>query len=302
MSILATAVGCSSIRSTMLTMSGDGWINGQSNGFGKRYGMTRPYRGVPVKLKVPAYLCITVYENAYLYDDGSTLNEYQLSSPDRWVTQNVVDAEKVFLVDLARPLSGTSAHTLNINPVSGYFTSVSGTVTDTSITDIGALVATSASLVLRGPPADEEEKRNGNLSLADQLIIQKRVVAERYFNINDCDLDAQVTGFIDQHVNCEHSCANAPGDGKCSRSVAPTSCDCSVPKAQIMAKDAGKNGTAEPEAAEPEAAEPEAAEPEAAEPEAAEPDTAEHSQAKRIFARKSRFNLPSPTPAESTDD
>ncbi|MSW82082.1 MAG: hypothetical protein F2840_13145 [Actinobacteria bacterium] len=276
---LATAIGCSSIRTTVLTMSGDGWINGQSNGVGKRFGMTRPYRGVPVKLKVPAYLCITVYENAYIYDDGKTLNEYQLSAPDRWVDQRIVDAEKVFLVDFARPLSGTSSHKLDIDEKSGYFTSVTGTVTDTSITDISKLVAASASLVLaRGPEVNKTQTQT--LSLAEHLLIEKRVVAERYFNINDCDLDAQVAAFIDEHVNCDHSCANAPGDGKCSRSVAPTSCDCSIPKAKIYTK-----GQEAP-----------AAELPAPEKVSANP------PAKPSIVKTSRLMLPSPTPAGATDE
>jgi len=218
-------------------MTRDGWIVGQSNGTGKRFGMTRPYHGVPVKLQVPAYLKIVVYENAYLYDNGQTLNEYQLSSPDRWVEETVVDAEKVFFVDFARPLSGTSSYKVKINENTGYFTSVSGTTKDTSIRDIGALVATSAALF---KASAAEQDQGSPLNLADQLVVEPRVVAERFFDINACDLDAQVAAFIEEHVNCSHSCENAPGDGRCARSVGPTSCDCSVPKAYVRPTVAGK--------------------------------------------------------------
>jgi hypothetical protein len=213
--IISCVTGCTSMRSTMLTLTGDGWLVGQSNGSEKRFGMTRPYRGVPVKLKVPAYLRITVGEHVYIYDDGQALMEYKLSRPDRWVEQEIVDVEKVFLVDLARPLSGTSSFNFGIDADTGYFSAISGTITDTSITDVGALVGTVASLVVvpRSPSTKTGEQCQAE-PLRSQLIVENRVVAERYFDLADCDLDAQVAAFIDAHVNCSHSCRGHAREGE----------------------------------------------------------------------------------------
>ena len=147
------------------------------------------------------------------------------------VEQKVIDAEKIFFVDFARPLSGTSSYHLQMDGQSGYFKQINAKVTDNSITDIGALVATAAPLFLaKGVDAT---KGNSSYALKDQLLIEQRVVAERYFDLTACDLDAQVAAFIDQHVNCGHSCDSDPSNGRCARPVAPKQCKCNGPQAQI---------------------------------------------------------------------
>jgi hypothetical protein len=248
--LLIAVTGCTSMRSTMLTLTGDGWLVGQSNGSDKRFGMTRPYRGVPVKLQVPAYLHVTVGENVYLYDAETELREYQLSHPDRWVKQEIVNVDKVFTVDLVRPLSGTSSFNLAIDPKTGYFSTVSGTITDTSITDVGALVGTVASLVIPKSAGGAQEEDTPD-DLRSRLVIEQRVVAERFFDLADCDLDAQVAAFIDSHVNCGHSCRGHERHGQ-PKGVPPVcwaSGDCPAEVSLAPLIRSGTTGAANPAAA-----------------------------------------------------
>lgn len=200
---LASAAGCTSLRSTMINRYEDDTFAGNSNGELKRHDMARPYRGVPITIKVPTHVDVKILEKSFLYSDGGALRELNLSTPHREVELTTIETDKVFIVDFKRPLSGT----LKYNATFGsdqYFNSISGKLEDTTITDVAALVATVAPMLAK--PAAGEGKQN---NISDELITNQRLIAYRRFDIDAPDFEMQVRCFLDEHLNCGHTCSGS---------------------------------------------------------------------------------------------
>lgn len=197
--VVATS-GCTSLRSTIINRYEDDTYAGNSNGELKRHDMARPYRGVPITIKVPTHVDVKIIETSYMYNVDDSLRELKLSTPHREVDIKTIETDKVFIVDFKRPLSGS----LNYKATFGddqYFDEVSGKLEDTTITDVANLVATVAPML--GKPAAGNEKG----AIGDELIVNKRVVAYRRFDIDATDFEMQVRCFLEEHLNCGHTCA-----------------------------------------------------------------------------------------------
>jgi hypothetical protein len=136
-----------------------------------------------------------------LYDTGEGLREFLLSVPHREVEIVPIETEKVFVVDFKRPLSGTLAYTADFDEQQ-YFDEISGQLEDTTITDVAALVATVAPLFGKSASAPVDPTSE----VGRALITNKRVVAYKRFDIDACDFEAQLRGFLEEHVNCDHTC------------------------------------------------------------------------------------------------
>jgi hypothetical protein len=193
--------GCTSMRSTMINRHEDETYSGNSNGQLKWHNTPRPYKGVPITIKVPTHLDVTVTETSYLQDTTAGLREFRLTLPHRDVSIVTVETEKVFVVDFKRPISGT----LNYSAKFGsdqYFDEISGKLEDTTITDVANLVATIAPLA--GKKASGEVDASSDIGKS--LITNTRVIAYQRFDIDACDVEAQIKQFLDQHLNCGHSC------------------------------------------------------------------------------------------------
>lgn len=197
---VVAASGCTSLRSTIINRYEDDTYAGNSNGELKRHDMARPYRGVPITIKVPTHVDVKIIETSYMYNVDGLLRELKLSTPHREVDIKTIETDKVFIVDFKRPLSGS----LNYKATFGddqYFDEVSGKLEDTTITDVANLVATVAPML--GKPAAGSE----DSPLGDELIVNKRVVAYRRFDIDAYDFEMQVRCFLEEHLNCGHTCA-----------------------------------------------------------------------------------------------
>jgi hypothetical protein len=195
---LALAPGCTSLRSTIINRFEDDTYAGNSNGDLKRHDMARPYRGVPITIKVPTHVDVKIVETSYMYRGPSDeLRELKLTLPHRDVEIATIETDKVFIVDFKRPLSGSLKYKATFGE-DQYFDEISGKLEDTTITDVASLVATIVPMF--GKPASTTN------TLADELIVNKRVVAYRRFDIDAPDFELQVRCFLDEHLNCGHTC------------------------------------------------------------------------------------------------
>ena len=107
-------IGCTSMRSTMINRYEDDTFAGNSNGDLKRHDMARPFKGVPITIKVPTHVDVKIIETSYLFDNGSGLSEFKLMYPHRDVEIVTIETEKVFTVDFKRPISGSLNYKANI--------------------------------------------------------------------------------------------------------------------------------------------------------------------------------------------
>lgn len=218
--LLAFCVGCGSIRSTMLNRMEDDTLVGNSNGTLRKHGQTRPYKGVPITIQVPTHVEVAVLETFFLTPDGKGgLNRIRTSRRNFDVKTNLVMSDKVIMVDFKRPMSGELDYHMKFqtpatvpdkqyfNPANGqYFDSISTYSNDTTITDIAKLIATAVPAVTK---AASLPLPTG--AFTNDVIIDQRVVAFRRFDIDACDFEQQMQQFLDEQINCCHTCdSDAP--------------------------------------------------------------------------------------------
>ena len=168
--------GCTSIRSTMLNRTEDDDFVGNSNGDPKECGMTRPFKGVPITMKVPTHVDVRIIETYYLYNSDSGLTQLRTRHRNLGVETAFVMTEKVFTVDFKRPLSGTIDYAATFGP-DQYFDTIKTKVVDTTITDVTALVAAAIPLFTTPVAA-----LSGS-TIASDVIVDTRAVAFRRFDM-----------------------------------------------------------------------------------------------------------------------
>ena len=116
-----------------------------------------------------------------------------VNRPLRNVRAEPVKTKKVFLVDLKRPASGSLNASMTLNDQQ-YFDSITGTISDDTIKDSTALLATIITKLPTGKSAATESKF--------EYLKRTRVVAYRQFDINAPDFEDQLDNFVSQHLTC----------------------------------------------------------------------------------------------------
>ena len=127
--VLLTQIGCSSMSSTMLTRD-------ESNQFWSRKGALK---GVPITLKVPTHVQLTMFERHFLFKNSEGQN-VRLALPFvvRDFSQEFIYSEKIFTVDFKRPAAGLYNLNLDLSP-DQYISELQHDVTDETIREVTAL-------------------------------------------------------------------------------------------------------------------------------------------------------------------
>ena len=122
---LAIIAGCNSISSTMLTRLETDDFVGNSNGNHKRHCQTRPYKGVPITLRVPTHVDVAIEEKVRFSLDTAEQQVYRLESDPTHrhlsVYPSLIYTDKVFTVDVKRPAAGTADYTMQFGSESDAF-------------------------------------------------------------------------------------------------------------------------------------------------------------------------------------
>ena len=206
--MLGLAPGCSSFRTTAIDRLENDTIVVNPE---------KPLKGVPVSLRIPTHLELSVIETTYWQvanDNSLALSRLDTCRATRTVTHDTRYTEKIFLVDPVRPGSGTASYGFTFmsgraspnaaDRGKGYLSSVQYTVDDTTIKDSAALLATSINFVnALAASANNPKLQTSNLLATD------RVVAYGRFDINSCTFECDVASFLECHLNaltCEQAC------------------------------------------------------------------------------------------------
>jgi len=214
--LLACLTGCTSISSTLLNRTDNDFYFGNSNGNTKGYGQSRPFKGVPITVRVPTHLDVAIKESIILArDDHDKL--YQLTSSKRhtFVEANLVESDKVFTVDPKRPAAGTLTQTLTFGNKgtnagdpdnSQYFKKIAYNIQDDTIKEVNASLNTLLPLLGKKPSTGRQTAGGANLSIIQEEV--SGVIAWKRFDLDAPDFEAQVECFIEEHLNscddCQH--------------------------------------------------------------------------------------------------
>lgn len=206
--LLFSANGCTLVKSTLVSRQDDNSFVGQSNGTPQDLGKTRPFRGIPVALKVPTHVDVAVTETYFIQEVGSgdkrTLREVVFDDPavprNLNVTITPVTTKKLFTVDFVRPMAGTLDYKAEFTDEQ-YFRSIENTITDETIQDVTAAIKTVAPALGFSASATIGEK------LTDKMFTATRTVAYARFDIDAPDFEEQLNAFLTLQVTGCHNCA-----------------------------------------------------------------------------------------------
>jgi len=205
----ALFVGCTSISSTMLNRLETDDFVGNSNGKLKANGAARPFKGVPITLRVPTHVDISIQEKVRFCLNGNTLTPLRSTRRHLWVETDLVYTDKVFTVDVKRPAAGTANYTLEFGEKTAdldnrqYFKNIKSRIVDETIKDVTAAINTVFSALPSG--------RNGEpagVAGSEGLVFfeQTRTVAWKRFDVDMVDFEMQVAAFVRDHLNNCNSC------------------------------------------------------------------------------------------------
>lgn len=179
----------------------------------RRHGKIHHTRGVPITLEVPTHVDVFVTEKYYLQRgrDGllAEVKSSRMGRRNLGVRMVPVKTKKVFTVDFQRPAAGTLQYDLTFQQDEQlqYFERIANSIEDRTIRDITAALE-DLSPVLSARATAGRTKRSGSLS--DLVIENERVVAYARFDIDACDFEQQLDGFLEYHLNGCHVCGRLP--------------------------------------------------------------------------------------------
>ena len=190
-----------------------------------------PMRGIPVSLRVPTHLELSVIETTYwekqnIAGKKPTLVPLSTCRPTRSVTHVIKETEKVFLVDPVRPAAGFSNYGFTFQSNSddaskasdsagkGYLQNVQYKIEDKTIEKSAELFSNAVGLITAFQTA-----ANPGVPNESNLITTERAVAFARYDVNSPSFEADVALFLDCYVN------NASRDcGPCPQVCEPERC------------------------------------------------------------------------------
>lgn len=183
--IVLSGISCTSFRTTLLQRLDNDSVTPAC--------VNKQLKGVPVKLKVPTHLDVTITETIVFIKEGTGASLIAFEDPQIEVATNLVYTDKVFLVDFKRPAAGT----LDLSKVEfdqeQYFKEITATVEERTIRDI------SESIDTLKPALQGLKTSSGEVS--GDIIFEKSVIAKQRFDINEPDWEARMQAFVDGHLN-----------------------------------------------------------------------------------------------------
>ena len=202
---VVAGLGCGSIRTTPLDRSAGGHLSQDCEA---------PLKGVPVMLRVPTHLDVTIEEVAYWYPSkNGELGPVEMDDSlgtGRHVITEIKEIEKMFLVDPKRVASGSGRYGFSFagqadDAGKGYLNGSSYEAVDTTLSQSAALA--------RAVVANFKSANKNDLAVADEagLVTTTRTVAYRKFDLNSPTIEGDVRAFCDLYLNgCQIGCADEP--------------------------------------------------------------------------------------------
>lgn len=206
LSLLTT--GCTLVKSTLVSRQDDNSFVGISNGEPQDLGKTRPFRGVPVALKVPTHVDVKVTETYFIkmamVDGKRELQEVVFNDPttprNLNITVTPITTKKLFTVDFVRPMAGTLDYEAKFTDEQ-YFESIQNTIKDETLQDVTAAIATVA------PKLGFSASAKIGEDLKATMLTEVRTVAYARFDIDAVDFEEQLNAFLTLQVTGCHNCS-----------------------------------------------------------------------------------------------
>lgn len=185
-------VGCTSFKTMSLGRLDNDSLYPEC--FGKKK------KGIPVKLKVPTHVVVSIYEQQVLVQGSDGVRLQSFSPPQYEVDSVLAYTDKVFLVDFVRPAGGSL--TIGENRADGitfdddqYFKSIKAKVEEQTMAQIGTALGTvSGALTSSSGVVKGEDQDHPNLKF------EKSIIACQRFDLARPHWEHEVNGFVQQYI------------------------------------------------------------------------------------------------------
>lgn len=197
--------GCTSISSTLLNRSDDDTFYGNSNGEQGLHDTTKPFKGIPITVRVPTHVDIYVREKVRFLVGTDEIDYLVTPTRNLSLDTKLIYTNKVFTVDPKRPAAGSLNYTMDFGdgrPNDQYFEQIKSKITDQTIEDITTALATVTTAITTSTEENEGSKSN----LPAGVLEKTRTVAWKRFDVDALDLEHQISEFVGVHMNNCHSC------------------------------------------------------------------------------------------------
>jgi hypothetical protein len=203
--VICQTLGCTSISSTMLNRTETDDFIANSNGEPKKHCAARPFKGVPITLRVPTHVDVAIYEKIRLCLKDDDLSVLRSQHRHLSVATQLIYTDKVFTVDVKRPAAGIANYTFTFGDETGdldnkqYFKSIQSRIEDETIEDVTGAIET----VLSGLRAANDAEGSMLLDSNDAAYFDRvRTVAWKRFDCDAVDFEYQLAEFVSTHMNC----------------------------------------------------------------------------------------------------
>jgi hypothetical protein len=201
--LLAVMSGCASFSTVPITRQDSNTMSGDSNGTPRWHCKTRPFRGVPMKIRVQTHVDIFIEEHYALWKGEKFETWQQKDIPIKFysVRPENVFTEQVIITDFKRPGSGVLDLKLEFND-DQYIDKITSSIQDTTITDSAALIGTIITKVgAAGPTFNNFEN-----TAKERWQWKTRTVAFHRFDINAPDYEIQLEDFVNTYLDSCNRC------------------------------------------------------------------------------------------------
>lgn len=230
--LISLSVGCSSINTTAYDRLEDDSLIASPD---------EHLKGVPVTLKIPTHIELTVREKTFWTVEGTELISLSTCRATRTIDHDIKYIEKVFLIDPVRaaagPQAGSSDDVSNYYGFSfrnddltdaekeagvergydysgkGHLTGLNYKINDRTIERSAQLLASSLNMIKaftpQGAPTSSAIGVGNNTDLKLELIETTRVIAFSRFDLNSEHFEQDVMSFMNTYINqksCEPDC------------------------------------------------------------------------------------------------
>jgi hypothetical protein len=220
-------LGCSSTKSTFTSRQDDDRLAGISNGAAGIGHQARPYKGIPVTMRVPSHLDVSVIETLFFSKTGDVVQSIDLGDGKRHLQleKDVIYSDKIITVDPKRPAAGTLDYMATFQHGATdprdrqFFGKLEYAATDETITTITNILpslfpAAPQSPVVGAVGTSNDGSEGDPKPAAKPVLVKKtRTVAWKRFDINAVDFESQLAAFAAAHINCDPGCAGASCNG-----------------------------------------------------------------------------------------
>jgi hypothetical protein len=206
LAVASISVGCRSTSSTFMSRFDNDRVAGNSNGERGLHENAKPFKGIPVTMKVPTHLDVKISETVYL--DPATLKMIPTERRNLVATTEIIKSDKIFAVDPKKAAAGNTKYSFKLKD--GYYTQVKQHVEDKTINDVNtALGQLLPLLATKSAPTGKGTNRFFEGDSLGSPVPKERVVALKRFDLNSVNVEDQVKQFVDHHMNdCNSCCEN----------------------------------------------------------------------------------------------